>query len=352
VIKRTDAKGGDGKAEGGGSPVSWTAASIPQSRDSVVRRSICMVAAFRSGSIPMARRNKNEFFELFHGLFMRIPAWACFPIAIAAYGIITALVMAVASAGPATRALAGVAPIASFGAAGLILLAGLKAAVEKRTRRAILAKQTGIESIRQLSWSSFELLVGEAYRRQGYAVEETGGGGADGGIDLKLRRNGALILMQCKHWKTWKVSVPSIREFYGVLMSERADRAIFITSGVLTANARRFAQGKPLELIDGDELVSLIRPADSSAVQPLSEFRCAPKAPKTEEAAEGRRLLGEPLPVTVSPIRPPTQSPTSAPSCPKCSSSMVLRTARRGTKAGSQFWGCSTYPACKGIREA
>jgi hypothetical protein len=43
----------------------------------------------------MARRNKNEFFELFHGLFMRIPAWACFPIAIAAYGVITALVMAV-----------------------------------------------------------------------------------------------------------------------------------------------------------------------------------------------------------------------------------------------------------------
>jgi len=30
---------------------------------------------------------------------------------------------------------------------------------------------------------------------------------------------------------------------------------------------------------------------------------------------------------------------------------MVLRTARRGPNAGGKFWGCSAYPACKGIRE-
>ena len=27
---------------------------------------------------------------------------------------------------------------------------------------------------------------------------------------------------------------------------------------------------------------------------------------------------------------------------------MVERTARRGSNAGNQFWGCSAYPACKG----
>ena len=36
-----------------------------------------------------------------------------------------------------------------------------------------------------------------------------------------------------------------------------------------------------------------------------------------------------------------------APSCPKCGQPMVLRTVRQGSKAGSQFWGCSGYPACK-----
>ena len=34
--------------------------------------------------------------------------------------------------------------------------------------------------------------------------------------------------------------------------------------------------------------------------------------------------------------------------CPKCGSSMILRTARRGRNAGGQFYGCSRYPKCKG----
>ena len=36
--------------------------------------------------------------------------------------------------------------------------------------------------------------------------------------------------------------------------------------------------------------------------------------------------------------------------CPECGRPMVLRTARRGRNAGNQFWGCSTYPACRGTR--
>jgi four helix bundle suffix protein len=34
-------------------------------------------------------------------------------------------------------------------------------------------------------------------------------------------------------------------------------------------------------------------------------------------------------------------------SCPACGQLMVLRTARKGPNAGSQFWGCSGYPGCK-----
>jgi predicted RNA-binding Zn-ribbon protein involved in translation (DUF1610 family) len=38
--------------------------------------------------------------------------------------------------------------------------------------------------------------------------------------------------------------------------------------------------------------------------------------------------------------------------CPACGAGMVLRTAKKGANAGNQFWGCSTYPACKKIVEA
>jgi ssDNA-binding Zn-finger/Zn-ribbon topoisomerase 1 len=32
---------------------------------------------------------------------------------------------------------------------------------------------------------------------------------------------------------------------------------------------------------------------------------------------------------------------------PRCENEMVLRTAKKGKEAGSQFWGCSTYPGCR-----
>ncbi len=38
------------------------------------------------------------------------------------------------------------------------------------------------------------------------------------------------------------------------------------------------------------------------------------------------------------------------PACPLCGKLMALRTARQGKRAGSQFWGCTAYPACRGTR--
>lgn len=37
-------------------------------------------------------------------------------------------------------------------------------------------------------------------------------------------------------------------------------------------------------------------------------------------------------------------------SCPKCASPMVRRQVKAGNNAGREFWGCSTYPKCRGIR--
>ena len=36
-------------------------------------------------------------------------------------------------------------------------------------------------------------------------------------------------------------------------------------------------------------------------------------------------------------------------SCPKCDAPMVRRVAKRGKNAGNEFWGCSTFPACRSI---
>lgn len=40
---------------------------------------------------------------------------------------------------------------------------------------------------------------------------------------------------------------------------------------------------------------------------------------------------------------------TTAPTCPKCGGSMILRTAKSGANAGNQFWGCTNYPICRAL---
>jgi four helix bundle suffix protein len=39
------------------------------------------------------------------------------------------------------------------------------------------------------------------------------------------------------------------------------------------------------------------------------------------------------------------------PACPRCGGLMTLRTAKTGRHAGSQFWGCASYPQCQGTAE-
>lgn len=172
-----------------------------------------------------------------------------------------------------------------------------------------------------LSWQQFEHLIGEAFRRQGYSITETGGSGPDGGVDLILRKNTEKYLVQCKHWRSLKVGVPVVREFFGAMAAEGAVGGYVVTSGQFTAEAKAFAEGRNIKLIDGTGLKRLMA-------------RHNPTTP-----------VAEPI------QRPTANSPQTAtePVCPLCKSSMVKRTARKGANAGNLFWGCSAYPKCRGI---
>lgn len=49
-----------------------------------------------------------------------------------------------------------------------------------------------------------------------------------------------------------------------------------------------------------------------------------------------------------SPTQAAPSSSVASPVCPQCNAPMIKRTARKGAKAGSSFWGCSRYPQCRG----
>lgn len=192
--------------------------------------------------------------------------------------------------------------------------------LRSRKRSLLLETSKGLDSIASLSWREFEMLVGEALRRQGYEVEELGGRGKDGGIDLVLRRMGQVELVQCKQWRTRQVKVNVVREMWGLAQHHGAAAVRIVCVGEFTRDAAMFAEGKAIELITGPALVALIEEARGAATSPSTEASHERASPQTE-----------------------------VPKCPRCDTTMQLRQNRR---TGASFWGCTHYPRCNGTRAA
>lgn len=202
----------------------------------------------------------------------------------------------------------------------------LKAINVRADRRTRLGGVYSVQNLHELTWQQFEQLVADAYRNLGFNVREVGGDGTpDGGVDLEMTDTGGTeYLVQCKQWRTWSVGEPKVREFFGAMTHRGGScRGIYVTCGNYTEPARQFAFGKPMELVDGDGLVKLI----------------------------GNTPLSQPITMTGAVASPNTTSSqlTDPPVCRSCGIAMVRRTARQGTNAGQDFWGCRNFPRCRQI---
>ena len=194
----------------------------------------------------------------------------------------------------------------------LFLIAALASFFSERNRTALFKQNRSIDRIRSLGWQQFEQFVGRYFKEQGYFVVETPAG-PDGGVDLVLRKDGEKTYVQCKHWKTYKVSVVKVRELLGSMAAGRADRGVLVTTGQFTSSAKQFGKQHRIRLIDGNELERLIHITADDGV---------PQSPPGEDQ----------------------------PKCPVCNSAMIKRTAKKGSNPGRQFWGCMKFPACRGTR--
>lgn len=143
-------------------------------------------------------------------------------------------------------------------------------------------RKASLVTLRILPRHRFELLVGEAFGREGYVVEARGSRAPEGEVDLELWRDGRKSIVICRHWQARQIGISLIRELNGVMRYERADEAIFLSSGNYTHDAWQFAQGKPLRLIDGEGLLNLlagvedVTRAEAGHVQSRIEPRIGP----------------------------------------------------------------------------
>ncbi len=129
--------------------------------------------------------------------------------------------------------------------------------------------------------------MGELFRRRGYSVVETGGVGADGGVDLVLRKSSEKYLVQCKRWRATPVGVKVVRELYGLMSATGATGAFVVTCGAFSADARAFAEGRNVELVESRELLKFLpssapQAAPASHTTPASSTRYAtqPECPQ------------------------------------------------------------------------
>ena len=213
----------------------------------------------------------------------------------------------------------------------LALLVGAGLSIFGRhRRRSLLESATNPGEVTRMTWQEFELLVGEAYRRQGYRVTETGLGGADGGIDLILTKPRIKALVQCKHWKVRQVGVKPVRELFGVMTAERATEGILVTSGRFTDEAKSFASSNGITLVDGTALARLVASSDrpTAKVIPFEPRTVMPKILLVKALAPVVLILGglwlaqsswttlsHSLSSKITPQRPPvaTKEPGAAP---------------------------------------
>ena len=285
----------------------------------------------------MAGRKKSSALDDMLGLVAMPPWWVGVALALVSYvflhqlskpgpvvavkpGQITGLIFSTAITGMAYAGQFIVPVVCLFGALGSF--------IGRRKRQSLVANVSQSESADALdgmTWREFEMLVGEAFRLQGYCVTETVSAGPDGGIDLVLSRGSEKFLVQCKQWKAFKVSVTVVRELYGVMAAKGAAGGFVVTSGRFTEDATAFAAGRNITLFDGPRLHGLLAQAKAA--------RCTVNQPPA-------RVFEAP----VSPV------PSAAPVCPACGAAMKKRVAKRGANSRGEFWGCVHYPACRGTR--
>ncbi len=103
--------------------------------------------------------------------------------------------------------------------------------------------------LRALEWRVFEQLVQGYFRTLGFEAERKRVG-ADGGVDLVLRKTGEtepFAYVQCKAWNTYLVGVKPVRELFGVMAADGVRKGYFVCTGAYTPEAVAFAEGKPLK---------------------------------------------------------------------------------------------------------
>ena len=120
-------------------------------------------------------------------------------------------------------------------------------------------------NLASMGWEDFEQLIRELFEKEFAA---TGGevrvtqASRDGGVDAiafdpdPIR--GGKIVIQAKRY-TNTVGVSAVRDLYGTVMNEGANKGVLVTTSDYGPDSYNFAKGKPLVLLNGSNLLHMLQ---------------------------------------------------------------------------------------------
>ncbi|MER7824735.1 restriction endonuclease [Streptomyces sp. NPDC096097] len=107
---------------------------------------------------------------------------------------------------------------------------------------------------------AFENLVAELFRAMGMEAVTTQRSG-DGGVDVEAVDpapiRGGRIVVQVKRYRN-TVPPTAVRDLYGTVQDKGANKGVLVTTASFGPGSYTFANGKPLELVPGVDLVELL----------------------------------------------------------------------------------------------
>ncbi|ODR00353.1 hypothetical protein BST27_17310 [Mycobacterium intermedium] len=115
-------------------------------------------------------------------------------------------------------------------------------------------------NLMELTPAEFESLIQNLFTNMGLEAKQTRSS-RDGGVDCVAYDTrpifGGKVVIQAKRYKH-TVGVSAVRDLFGTLQNEGASKGILVTTSGYGKASFEFAQNKPIELIDGGNLLYLL----------------------------------------------------------------------------------------------
>ena len=115
-------------------------------------------------------------------------------------------------------------------------------------------------NLMDLTPGEFETLIQNLFTKMGLEARQTRAS-RDGGVDCVAYDTrpifGGKVVIQAKRYKN-TVGVSAVRDLFGTLQNEGASKGILVTTSGYGQASFEFAQNKPIELIEGANLLYLL----------------------------------------------------------------------------------------------